>query len=716
MAEYKWPEPGKRKFIGKRISRIDGPAKVSGAAKYTYDINRPGMLYAKVLRCPHAHAKIKSIDMSAAEKMPGVRAVTAMRKAGDEINWAGADVVAVAAVDEPAAEDAIRAIKVEYEKLPHLVIDHDPKAAEGKTVALQEQKAGDPDKGFAESEVTIEGDYGSAVITHCCLEPHGSVIEWEGEQNILAHISTQGVSLVPGDLGRKMGIPATSVRVKQDHIGGGFGSKFVSDAWDVAAGQLSKAAGGKPVKMMLERSAELIQAGMRPSSYAHVKIGAKKDGRITAWESHSWGTSGPLQQGMASEVPYVFRVPNSLKRVTAILNNVGPFRAWRAPNHPQACLITMSAIEDLAAKIEMDPLDLVLKNIDLTGQRAETYREELKIGADLIGWKQRWHPRGDKTKGPIKRGLGLAIHTWGGRAHNSDCDVIINADGSAQVKMGTQDLGTGTRTCIQMIAADTFGLPMDAIKVEIGDSRFPFSSPSGGSTTIGGISSATRRGTLDALDALFAKVAPALQAQPTDLEAVGGVIRVRTNPARSMPWAKACALLGNAPINVRGKNPGPGDLNNVGVGGVIMADVSVDVETGVVKINKVVCVQDCGLIINLKTAESQCYGALIMGVCYALYEEKIMDQQTGLMLNPNMEFYKLAGIGDVGQLVVHMMTGKGYDERGVIGLGEPPVIGPGAAISNAVANAIGVRVPHLPLTADRVLKALEPKGGNNARI
>jgi xanthine dehydrogenase YagR molybdenum-binding subunit len=376
----------------------------------------------------------------------------------------------------------------------------------------------------------------------------------------------------------------------------------------------------------------------------------------------------------------------------------------------------MSAIEDLAAKIEMDPLDLVLKNIDLTGQRAETYREELKIGADLIGWKQRWHSRGDKTKGPIKRGLGLAIHTWGGRAHNSDCDVIINADGSAQVKMGTQDLGTGTRTCIQMIAADTFGLPMDAIKVEIGDSRFPFSSPSGGSTTIGGISSATRRGTLDALDALFAKVAPALQAQPTDLEAVGGVIRVRTNPARSMPWAKACALLGNAPINVRGKNPGPGDLNNVGVGGVIMADVSVDVETGVVKINKVVCVQDCGLIINLKTAESQCYGALIMGVCYALYEEKIMDQQTGLMLNPNMEFYKLAGIGDVGQLVVHMMTGKGYDERGVIGLGEPPVIGPGAAISNAVANAIGVRVPHLPLTADRVLKALEPKGGNNARI
>jgi xanthine dehydrogenase YagR molybdenum-binding subunit len=168
---------------------------------------------------------------------------------------------------------------------------------------------------------------------------------------------------------------------------------------------------------------------------------------------------------------------------------------------------------------------------------------------------------------------------------------------------------------------------------------------------------------------------------------------------------------------MRGKNPGPGALTSSGVGGVQMADVSVDVETGVVKINKIVAVQDCGLVVNKKLAESQCYGALIMGVAYSLYEEKVMDAKTGRMLNPNMEFYKLAGIADIGELVVHMMTGKGYDERGVIGLGEPPVVSPGAVISNAVANAIGVRVPTLPLTPDRVLEALEKKGGtNNASI
>ena len=165
-------------------------------------------------------------------------------------------------------------------------------------------------------------------------------------------------------------------------------------------------------------------------------------------------------------------------------------------------------------------------------------------------------------------------------------------------------------------------------------------------------------------------------------------------------------MMGGLPITVSGINPGQGDLNSTGVGGVQMADVSVDVETGVVSVNKLVAVQDCGLIINQKTALSQCYGCMIMGIGYALYEEKIMDANLGCMLNPNMEFYRLCGIGDTGELVVHLMSGKGYDERGIVGCGEPPVISPGAAIANAVANAIGVRVPHLPLTPDRVLAAL----------
>jgi xanthine dehydrogenase YagR molybdenum-binding subunit len=211
---------------------------------------------------------------------------------------------------------------------------------------------------------------------------------------------------------------------------------------------------------------------------------------------------------------------------------------------------------------------------------------------------------------------------------------------------------------------------------------------------------------VDALNELFAKVAPALGAQPGDLEAAGGRVRVKSNPNKSLSWKEACSKLGTQPVSVTSKTQRPEPLNNSGVGGAIMADVSVDVETGIVKMNKMVCVQDCGLIINMKTAESQCYGAMIMGIASTLYEEKVMDPTTGRMLNPNMDFYRLAGIGDIPELVVHMMTGKGYDERGPIGLGEPPTVGPAAAISNAVANAIGVRVPFLPITPDRVVAAL----------
>src|SRR6185295_18129561 len=311
---------------------------------------------------------------------------------------------------------------------------------------------------------------------------------------------------------------------------------------------------------------------------------------------------------------------------------------------PQACAITMTALEDAAAAVNMDPLDFFMKNIEMTGQRAQIYSDELKIAADLIGWKKNWHARGDKTAGPIKRGLGLSIHTWGGGGHPSDCDLIIQPDGSIELKMGTQDLGTGTRTALNIIVADTLGLPMNGVKISIGDSRYPASGGSGGSTTIGGVSAASRRASLDALDQLFAKVAPALDAKPEELEAVGGRIQVKGAKTRSLSWKQACAKIGATPLTVRGKNPGPGTLISSGVGGVQMADVSVDVETGVVKINKIVAVQDCGLVIDLKTAESQVYGALIMGISSALSEEKVLDPVTGVALTTDFESYKMAGI------------------------------------------------------------------------
>jgi xanthine dehydrogenase YagR molybdenum-binding subunit len=784
MADYAWPDAQHRTAIGKPTARVDGPAKVSGKARYTYDVNARGMLYGAILRCPYPHATVVSIDLSAAEKMPGVKAVKVLQEAGTEIHWAGDEIAAVAAVDEPTAEDALRAIKVEYKQMPHLVSDAEPPrniaVVEGplsqdelidmlqkqvrdreimerlekdgvtfkpsqqfldtmkefgvperlvQAVAAapvkpavekpheptwykksSEQVAGDPDAAFKQAEVVSEGLYGLPVITHCCLEPHGAVVEWTPDE-VLVHISTQNVSGIAGQLSRPLDLPANKIRVMQQHIGGGFGSKFSPDRWTIAAAQLSKMAGGKPVKMMLDRASELEVAGARPSAYARVRIAANKDGTITGWQSESWGSGGPGGGGQPP-IPYVFDLPNKRTQNTAIMNNIGPARTWRAPNHPQACLITMAALDDAAAKLGMDPMELFLKNIETTGPRAQIYRDELAIAADLSAWKQNWKPRGS-AKGPVRRGLGLSIHTWGGRGHNSDCDLTLHPDGSVDIKLGTQDLGTGTRTAILLVAADTLGIPVEAIALHIGDSRYPPSGGSGGSTTIGGVSSSTRRAAVDARELLFQKVAPALKVQPAELEAVNSTVRVKGDPNRSLTWKQACAKLGAMPVTLRGKNPDkskPPDLTNSGVGGVQVADVSVDTETGIVKINRMIAVQDCGLVINPKAAESQIYGAMIMGITYSLYEEKVMDQLTGRMLNPNLEFYRLAGISDIGELIVHLITNK-YDSRGVIGLGEPPVVSPGAAISNAVANAIGVRVPFLPLTPDRVLAALGQKVG-----
>jgi len=780
--DYNWPAAQDRSLIGKRSTRVDGPSKSSGRAKYTYDQNPKGMLYGKLLGCPYAHAKVVSVDTSAAEKMPGVKAVKVFQGAGMEIHWAGDDIAAVAAVSPGDAEDAIRAIKVEYERLPHWVDDSsEPKGAEedtgpisrddfigmltnqvpaGQVVAAIKEKGisfdvtpemvgqlksnqipdsvisalqaaehkapstkpkspfkknaaqtvGDPDKAFSEAEATSEGLYGASVIAHCCLESHGGIAFWPDKDHLDVQISTQNVSGIASQMASPLNMPASNIHVHQQHVGGGFGSKFGPDRWGIAAAQLSQMAGGVPVKLMLERDSELESAGARPSAFARVKIAMKTDGTITGWDSQSWGTGGPGGGG-APPLPYVFtEIPNFRKQHTAIATNTGPARAWRAPNHPQAAMLTMTALDDAAAKLNMDPMDFFLKNLSLT-PREKVYKEELQKADELMGWKKRWHQRGDKTAGPIKQGLGLSIHTWGGRGHASDCDLSISPDGAVEIKMGTQDLGTGTRTSIMTVVADTLGIPLNAVNLKYGDTNYPPSGGSGGSTTIGGVSSSSRRAAVDAANALFAKVAPALNAKPEELEAKNSTIRVKGSPSRSLSWKQACQKIGATPITAHGHNDSvpsknKPDLTNSGVGGCQMADVSVDTETGIVRVNKMVAVQDCGLVIALEQAESQVYGALIMGISYALYEEKIYDPVTGVMLNPNMEFYRLAGYGDIPELVVHMMTGPGYDERGVIGLGEPPVVSPGAAIANAVANAIGVRVPAIPLTPDRVLDAL----------
>ena len=716
MPDFHWPPMGQRKVMGQRLSRLDGPDKSTGRAKYNSDLNPPGLLFGVLLTSPYAHARVKDIDISAAKAINGVTAVRIIAKPGTEIQWEGAEIASVAAVTEEKARDAARAIKVEYEVLPHVVLWEDPGKVGNRAKPAGEQVTGDPDAAFKEAEVVSEGQYLIPVITHCCLEPHGQVVQWSGDK-VEYFPSTQNVSGIGSDLGHAISVPATNIHVHMDYMGGGFGSKFPSDLWGSEAAQLSKESGGKPVKLFLERSTELMIAGNRPGVGGKIKVGAKRDGTITSWESQTWATGGYGGGGLNAQLfPYVFRkVPNRRINHTAISINTGSARAWRAPNHPQVSFLTCSALEDLAAKLNMDPVELFKKNLNYT-DRPEVYAKQIDIAAGMIDWKKNWHPRGESGNGLVKRGLGLGIGTWGGQGHASKCRTNIHSDGSVEVELGSQDLGTATRTMIAMVASETTGLPISQIKIKIGDNSFPNSGGSGGSTTVGGVTTSTRMSTTNALNKLFEVVAPLLNTTPDQLEAKDGRIQVKGNPDKSMTWQMACQKLGTSSISEMGEN-NPREamkegMISEGVGGIQMSDVSVDTETGLVRINRHVAVHDCGLVVNPKTAESQVYGACIMSISAALTEERVMDGETGRTLNPDMEFYKLAGIGDIGEIMVHMDIAPEHDKRGIIGLGEPPTIPGIAAIANAVANAIGVRVPTVPMTPARVLAALQ--GRRNA--
>jgi xanthine dehydrogenase YagR molybdenum-binding subunit len=709
--DYSWPPMESRKIMGKPMKRLDGPQKASGRAKYSSDLKMKDMLYGAYLTCPHAHARVTSIDTSAAEKMNGVKAVHVIAEAGKELQWHGQEVAAVAATSEEIAREAVRKIRVDFEVMPHFVNEADLGKAASRGKAAGEKVTGDPEKAMQDAEAVSDGTYGIPVITHSCLEPHGCVIQWQGDQ-VMAWPSTQFVTGWAGTLAPNLKVPIANIKVKMDYIGGGFGSKFSPGAWAEIGARLSQKAGGRPVKLYLDRATEQQIAGNRPSAFGKIKVAGKKDGTITAWQSDTWATGG-FAGGGQPPLPYVYtNIPNTRLNHVSVSVNGGPAQAWRAPNNQQASFLTCSAIEDFAAKIGMDPMVVFDKNAGYT-PRAEQYRYQLQKAAEISEWSKLWQPRGSQT-GAVRRGLGIGVNAWGGAGHACTARTTINPDGSVLVEMGTQDLGTGTRTIITQVAAETLGLQMGQVKLVIGDNSLPPGGSSGGSTTVGGASSATRKSGVNALAKLFEAVAPALSAQPEDLEAVDGTVRVKADTKKSMTWVAACKKIGpGGKISETGANEqrNPMGLNSGGAAGVQIADVSVDTETGLVKINRYTAVQDCGLIINPRLAESQIYGAIIMGISTALYEERIMDDATGRMLNSDLEFYKLAGIKDIGDIVVHLDIRDVNDKRGVIGLGEPPAIGICAAVGNAVANAIGVRVPRMPMTPMHVLNALE---GRNA--
>ena len=386
-----------------------------------------------------------------------------------------------------------------------------------------------------------------------------------------------------------------------------------------------------------------------------------------------------------------------------MLTNFGNQRAMRAPRHPQSCALTEAAMDDLADKLGMDPLEFRLKNLNPGDFHTPIYEAELEMGAELIGWREKRKPRGQTGTGPIRHGLGVALHQWGGGGtRDKKVSCTINADGSVELRSATQDIGTGARTVLAIIAAEVLGLKPTDIFSNIGNSAFPPGQASGGSTTTPSMAPPAFDAANKARDALFQEDRAGRQGPAGGPHAQGrpalGLGRAGDVLERRLPQAGDRHDLGDRLL--------PGGLSSVGVGGCQFAEVAVDIETGMVKVKKIVAIQDSGLIIDKMTWESQVYGGVIGGLNYGLFEERLVDPTTGTMLNPDMEWYKLAGAADIPEIIVRAYEPPEQKARGVIGVGEPPTISTAAAIGNAVTNAIGVRVPEWPMSPRNVLNAL----------
>ena len=712
-ADPKFAWPADRTVLGSHVKRLDGPDKVTGRARYTFDITRPGMLYGRIVRSPHPHARVVSVDLAAAQRAPGVKAALVWKDPADPNNrvmFQGDEVAAVAADTEEHAIDAARLITVEYEVLPHLTVVE--QALSGTAPAVftngnvrpgQTQETGDVAAGFQAAAHTLEETYSTHVITHACMESHGTVCEWQGDK-LTVWISTQGVNGARENFATALKLPSADVRVICQYMGGGFGSKALTVGGEgLICARLAKMAGA-PVKLMLDRKEEHLATGNRPSATARVKAGVSADGVITAFDAESWGTGGA---GAASgfPLPYVYQIANRRRTHKDVYINTGQQRPMRAPGHPQGSFITEVMVDELADKVNMDPIEFRIKNLPPEAPNA-MWRAYLREGAAEFGWDKR-HPTGDKSPGPIKTGMGVAICTWGGGGRGpSQAHCEIASDGTVIMRLGSQDLGTGTRTLVATVTAESLGLPPSQVTPQIGDTLYGVSPLSGGSTTAASISPAIRVAAVKALDALKEKVAPGLGVEPAALVAASGRIHVKDDPSKGVSWADACKQIGPQPIAVDGDwQPG---LSSVTTSGAQFAEVSVDVETGIVKLTRILAIQDCGLVVSRLTAESQVYGGVIGSLNFAMFEDRILDRNTGQMVNPNMEWYLLAGMSDVPRIDVRL---KDQPERGVIGIGEPPTVPTAAAIALAVRNAIGVTVRSLPLTPAKILQTLQQQKG-----
>jgi CO/xanthine dehydrogenase Mo-binding subunit len=708
-----WPA-GPREIVGREARRVDGHERARGQALYTADLAPPGLLHTAVLRSPHARARVKSIDLAPALSAPGVHAAVGPGDAHvltDEPSYQGHAVAAVAADSYAEARAAADLIAVEWEVLEPLL---DPEEAVRREALLDDPRhyeRGDLEHGLAEADVVIEAEYQTQTVLHNAMETHQAVCRWEGD-TLEVYISTQYIWGVRNSVAKQLDLPPDKVRVVCNFMGGGFGAKnSPGDYTYIAIALASKT--GKPVRCALTRREENLASGNRNGTIQRLVVGARSDGTLTAlggeyvnavgWEGFSGPTYGPMEMLYACE--------NVRTTTWGTKLNTPPNAAFRAPGFVEGTFGLECLLDELAAKLDLDPLEVRTRNYadhDQADARPFSAKNLLECYRLAEPHWERRHEVRARSEGPIKRGVGMASQIWyGGGGPPSYAWIRVGADGRATVVTAMQDIGTGTRTAMAQIAAEELGVPLEHVRVELGDSaRGPFASISAGSSTTPSMGPAVRAAAADAKRQLIEIAAQRFHLEERVLDIKGGSFV--SADGGTWPLTEITGMLEDAQILGKGaRGPNPAGMR-VLTFGVQVAEVAVDVETGEVKVERMAAIHDVGRIINPLGARSQVEGGIIQGLGHTLSEERLLDPRSGVVLTQTLDAYKLPTIADLPELVCEFVDrpDEHLTNLGSKGLGEPPIIPTSAAIANAIRDATGADIRSLPITREEMLRAL----------
>ncbi|RDI75741.1 Aerobic-type carbon monoxide dehydrogenase large subunit CoxL/CutL-like [Gaiella occulta] len=719
-----WDVDADLALVGRPAARQDGAARAAGRVRYTVDVRLAGMLHAAVLRSPVAHGIVRGLDLDAARSLPGVRAVlgpeselsfTARTPAfAAEPRYAGQPIAAVAADTPDQARAALAALALEIEPLAH-VVDPQHALVEQRFVSDPVEEArGDVDAALAAAEVRVELEIETPAHLQTPLEPHAAVASWDGDE-LTAWVSTQGMFSARDELAKSFGVRKDQVRVLTAFVGGGFGGKQGAGFEALVAAELARVS-GRPVRLVNDRHAEQLDGGRRAATRQTIRLGARRDGTITAIDADAVIAMGQGGWVFPVTIPArtLYRCDDVRTMTFPVKTNLRPQNAFRAPGVMEGVTAFEQAVDELASALGIDPLELRRRNhADVDQASGLPYSSKQLLwcydrAAELAGWERREDLRGPQPDG-LLRGMGCATQIWwGGGGPPSHATVRLDGDGHAQVVTGIQDIGTGTLTSARIVAAEELGLPLDRVRVSGGDTRPNVYGPvAGGSQTTPSVLPAVRSAAAKVRKTLLQLAGDVLEIAPDDLHVRDGRIRSRDG-ALDVDVIEVTGKLGDATIDGSGsRGPNP-DGFRVHTFGCQIAQVAVDAAVGEVRVERVVAVHDVGRIVNPLGASSQVEGGVLQGMAFALTEELVLDPTTGAPVNAHLDDYKLPTIADVPEITIDFapVPDANLPNVGAKGLGEPPIVPTAAAIANAFAHATGRRCAALPLTRARVLEAL----------